>query len=284
MKPIVKWPGGKTQLLGHIRAMRPEKHNKYYEPFLGGGAVLLNLEPERATVNDLNLELINMYRQIKHAPDQVVSELREIDNAHAVSGDPKAFYYFVRSEYNQNLGIYTPEQAARLIYINKHCYNGLYRVNSRGLYNVSFNNKTKGGSFDENNIRQVSSYLQRVKILGGDFEAALDGVMSRDFVFLDSPYAPLNQTSFADYTKEGFGYKDHLRLAGLFNYLTKQGVYCMLTNHNTELVRSLYQESYIKVVQVARNINSNAAERKGEEVIITNYEPPCGIIKSWDKR
>jgi DNA adenine methylase len=272
MKPIIKWAGGKTQLLEHIRAMMPKNYNHYFEPFLGGGAVLLNLTPNKSTVNDINTELVNMYKQIRHNPDEVIEVLSLLDAKHEIASNAKAYYYAIRELFNANLTTDTPEQAARLIYINKHCFNGLYRVNAKGLFNVPFNNKLKGDSFDEMNIRQVSSYLQNVEIVTGDFESSLEGVKSGDFVFFDSPYVPLNPTSFTDYTKEGFDYEDHLRLANLYKRLSEQGVYCMLTNHNAELVNELYKDFNIKVVQVSRNINSKASARKGEEVIITNYE------------
>lgn len=272
MKPVIKWAGGKTQLLEHIRAMLPQNFNNYFEPFIGGGAVLFDLAPTKATVNDINSELVNMYLQIKSAPDMVVSTLSLLDEKHESVIDAKSYYYSIRELFNQELGSNTPEQAARLIYINKHCFNGLYRVNAKGLFNVPFNNKLKGDSFDATNIYQLSSYLQSVEILSGDFESALADVRCGDFVFFDSPYVPLNPTSFTDYTKEGFDYEDHVRLADLYKRLSKQGVYCMLTNHNTDLVSELYKDFHIKVVQVSRNINSKASARKGEEVIITNYE------------
>lgn len=272
MKPVIKWAGGKTQLLEHIRAMMPAHCNHYYEPFIGGGAVLLDLAPSGATINDINSELINMYRQIKTDPDGLICALGGLDAAHEEAPEAKAYFYGVRDAFNNCKDSATAEQAARLIYLNKHCFNGLYRVNAKGLFNVPFNNKKKGNSFDEDNIRQVSAYLQGVEIRCGDFEAVLDGVEHGDFVFFDSPYVPLNPTSFTDYTKEGFDYGDHVRLAELYKRLSEQGVSCMLTNHNTELVRALYKDFHIKVVQVSRNINSRASERTGEEVIITNYE------------
>lgn len=272
MKPVIKWAGGKTQLLEYVRAMMPNKYNHYYEPFIGGGAVLLDLAPERATVNDINTELVNMYQQIKDSLDAVLDELRMLDEQHENSIDAKAYFYSVREQYNKNLNTNSPEQAARLIYLNKHCFNGLYRVNGKGFFNVPFNNKLKGESFEETNIRQVSAYLKNVVLLTGDFETAVADAKAGDFVFFDSPYVPLNPTSFTDYTKEGFDYEDHVRLANLYKKLSEQGVYCMLTNHNTELVNELYKDFHIRVVQVSRNINSKATDRKGEEVIITNYE------------
>ena len=272
MKPIIKWAGGKTQLLEYIRAMRPKSYGHYFEPFLGGGAVLFDLIPENSTVNDINPELVNMYIQIKERPDEVLSFLAKLDLEHESALDHKQFYYSTRDSFNLNLNSETAQQAARLIYINKHCFNGLYRVNAKGYFNVPFNNKRKGDSFDEANIRAVSAFLQGVKMMRDDFEAAVKDAKPGDFVFFDSPYVPLNPTSFTDYTQEGFDYEDHVRLANLYKKLSEKGVLCMLTNHNTDLVNELYKDFNIRVFQVARNINSRATERKGEEVIITNYD------------
>lgn len=272
MKPIIKWAGGKTQILEHVNSLKPKFFNTYYEPFIGGGAVLFNLAPNSAIINDINPELINMYEQVKNNVDEVIFYLKEIDTLHENSLDAKDFYYSMRNDFNKNLLSNTAKQAARLIYINKHSFNGLFRVNKMGAFNVPFNNKLKGDSFIESNLKEVSNYLKNVTIMMGDFENVISNADKGDFVFFDSPYAPLNPTSFTDYTKEGFELKDHIRLSEVFKKLTDKGVYCMLTNHNTDLVRDLYKEFNVKVVQVSRFINSDSSNRKGEEVIITNYE------------
>ena len=196
MKPVVKWAGGKAQLLDHIKALLPRRYNVYYEPFLGGGAVLFGISPCSSIVNDINPELVNMYLQIKLFPFELISSLKEIDIRHEESGNAKDYYYNIRDKFNKNLGSNTTEQAAMLIYINKHCFNGLYRVNSKGLFNVPFNNKIKGESFSEDNIYSVSKVLQDVTIMLGDFESAIASAKEGDFVFFDSPYAPVSPTSF----------------------------------------------------------------------------------------
>ena len=272
MKPIIKWLGGKTQCLNYIKELMPSTYNKYYEPFLGGGAVLLDLCPKEAIVNDINPELINMYNQIKYNREKVIWELDAIDDKHECFVDPKQFYYAVRENFNLWRGSNTPEQAARFIYLNKHCFNGLYRVNSKGEFNVPFNGKLSGMSYDKmSHLVDVSKQLQNVELKCGDFEDTLKEATTRDFCFIDSPYAPLTPTSFVDYTKEGFAYEDHLRLARVFNELTARGVYCMLTNHDTELIRELYSRYHITEVDVRRSINRDGSNRKGKEVIITNY-------------
>ena len=167
---------------------------------------------------------------------------------------------------------YDVELAALFVFINKHCFNGLYRVNGKGLFNVPYNNSRRT-SADENVIREVSKYLKGVKIINGDFEEACKDAKKGDFVFIDSPYAPLNPTSFESYTKEGFDIESHKRVAKLYDELTGRGCYCMLTNHNTELINELYgNKGYkIDVVSVKRMINSDASNRVGKEVIICNY-------------
>ena len=188
--------------------------------------------------------------------------------------DGKKYYYSIREHYNDKLmkAEYDVELAALFVFINKHCFNGLYRVNGKGLFNVPYNNSRRV-SVDEKTIMEISKYLQGVTITDGDFEAACKDAKKKDFIFIDSPYAPLNPTSFESYTKEGFDIDSHKRLAKLFDELTDKGCYCMLTNHNTDLINELYgNKGYkIDVVSVKRMINSDASNRVGEEVIICNY-------------
>lgn len=271
MKPIVKWVGGKTQLLPQIRERLPKEFDTYYEPFFGGGSALLDLNPTKAVVSDINPELINLYRQVRDNVEEVIRHLTIYDNQHEIWSEQKDYYYTMRSCFNKELGVNTAQQAALLIYLNKHCFNGLYRVNSKGEFNVPFNGKLSGRSADPDHLREVSTRLKSVDILCGDFEDTVKDTKPGDLVFLDSPYAPLTPTSFTDYTKEGFGYEDHLRLADLFKRLSEKGVYCILTNHDTELIRELYKDYKIETVDVRRSINRNGSDRTGKEVIITNY-------------
>ena len=180
----------------------------------------------------------------------------------------------MRERYNNKLikEEYDTELAALFIFLNKHCFNGLYRVNGKGLFNVPYNN-SKRESINNESIMAVSEFLENVKIMQGDFEKACNNAQKGDFVFFDSPYAPLNPTSFESYTKEGFDIESHKRLADLFERLTDKGCYCMLTNHNTDFINVLYGDKGYKmdVVRVKRMINSNASKRVGEEVIIYNY-------------
>lgn len=270
--PFVKWAGGKRQLIPQIRERMPEKYNDYYEPFIGGGAVIFDLLPANALINDINKALINTYRTICNEPDAFLIEVNRLDND--MWEDGKKYYYSIREHYNDKLmrSEYDVELAALFVFINKHCFNGLYRVNGKGLFNVPYNNSRRV-SVDEDVIIATSEYLRGVTIIDGDFEQACKNAKKGDFVFIDSPYAPLNPTSFESYTKEGFDIESHKRLAKLYDELTARGCYCMLTNHNTELINDLYgNKGYtIDVVSVKRMINSDASNRVGEEVIICNY-------------
>ena len=270
--PFVKWAGGKRQLLPQIKERMPEKYNNYFEPFVGGGAVTFELLPANALINDINKALINAYKQICNAPEAFLKAVKNLDTEMWEHG--KEYYYFLREHYNNKLmkAEYDVELAALFVFINKHCFNGLYRVNGKGLFNVPYNNSRRA-SVDENTIMEISEYLQGVTIINGDFEVACKDAKKDDFIFIDSPYAPLNPTSFESYTKEGFDIESHKRLAKLFDELTVRGCYCMLTNHNTALINELYgNKGYkIDVVSVKRMINSDASKRVGEEVIICNY-------------
>lgn len=270
--PFVKWAGGKRQLLPQIKERMPEKYNNYIEPFVGGGAVVFGLLPENALINDINKALINAYRQICNEPDMFLKVINKLDQE--MWEDGKKYYYSLREHYNDKLmkAEYDVELAALFVFINKHCFNGLYRVNGKGLFNVPYNNSRRS-SVDESVIMEVSEYLQGITIMNGDFQEISASAKKGDFIFLDSPYAPLNPTSFESYTKEGFDIESHRRLSKFYDELTAKGCYCMLTNHNTELINELYgNKGYkIDVVNVKRMINSDASNRVGEEVIICNY-------------
>ena len=270
--PFVKWAGGKRQLLPKIKERMPKAWKWYYEPFVGGGALLFDLQPEKAVINDCNRPLIHTYNQIREKPEDFLRTIHQLDTELQERG--KEYYDFLRLQYNNKLryGEYDTRLAALFVFLNKHCFNGLYRVNKRGLFNVPYNN-SRSASVEDENIRAVSNYLQKVMITNGDFEAACEGAEPGDFIFFDSPYAPLNLTSFQSYTKEGFSEGDHRRLSKLYDRLTERGCYCMLTNHNTDLIKDLYgSKGYrMDVVGVKRSINSDASKRVGEEVIICNY-------------
>jgi len=268
--PFVKWAGGKRQLLQYINERLPVKYERYIEPFVGGGAVFFELQPDVAFINDINRALINSYRYIKVEPDGFMEQVQVLDER-IVEGQ-KEYFYKTREKYNDKImkEEYDVELAALFVFLNKHCFNGLYRVNGKGLFNVPYNNSVHA-SCSKEGIEAVSKILQRVEISEGDFQVACDIAKEGDFVFIDSPYAPLNPTSFDSYTKEGFDIESHERLAEVFVDLTGRGCYCMLTNHNTDFINGLYRDFKREVVNVKRMINSDANNRVGQEIIVTNY-------------
>ncbi|WP_022761916.1 DNA adenine methylase [Butyrivibrio sp. AD3002] len=274
MGPFVKWAGGKTQLLEKLHNRMPNKYGSYYEPFIGGGALLFNEKPQTAVIGDINEQLINIYEQLKNDPRAVIRAVNHVDESGVCDKD---YYLETREKYNQKIKNHEldAECAGLMIWINKHCFNGLYRVNSKGLFNVPYNNKQSGKSIDEANIMSIGYYLQnsKVDIRCQDFEELCQDVKAGDFVYFDSPYVPVSETaSFTDYTKDGFTYEDHVRLSELYKRLDSIGALVMLSNHNVPLVHELYAEFKIEEIDVRRNINSVAKKRVGKEVIVTNYE------------
>ena len=242
MNPFVKWAGGKKQLLPRLMEHVPESFDRYYEPFIGGGAFLLDLQPKRATINDINEQLLNVYMQLQSDVEALIALINELDSVEC----DKDHYLRMRELYNKKIrsAELDTECAALMIWINKHCFNGLYRVNGKGFFNVPYNNKTNGSSIDEDNLRAIAHFLSNsdVTILHGDFESACKTVRSGDFVYFDSPYVPVSETAnFTDYTKDGFSYEDHKRLAALFRELDKRGAMIMLSNHNVPLVQQNLQ-------------------------------------------
>ncbi len=271
LNPFIKWAGGKTQLIDEIRLRLPKDIKRYFEPFVGGGAVLFSLKHKKSFINDINSQLINTYNSIKNEADQLISLVNTFDSV----GCNNEYYLFLKNLYNKKVteNVFDVESASLFIWINKHCFNGLYRVNTSGLFNVPYNNKTGINSIDEDNIKNISKFLKKVEISNLDFEIFCKRVRKGDFVYFDSPYVPVSETSyFTSYTRTGFSLDDHKRLAKLFKKLSKKGVYLMLSNNDVELVHELYGDYNIDVIDVKRNINSKADKRTGREVIITNYE------------
>ena len=270
--PFVKWAGGKKQLLEKLKTKMPETYGRYYEPFIGGGALLFDLQPARGVINDINEQLLNIYRQLKFDAEKVIKKVNFLDSKPC----DNTLYLKTRDLYDAKIQAneLDAECAALMIWINKHCFNGLYRVNSKGLFNVPYNNREKGSSIDADNLRNIGAYLKNnnIEIRHGDFENAYEDIEEGDFVYFDSPYIPISETAnFTDYTKDGFSLDDHKRLANLFKKLNKKKVMVMLSNHNTPLIHELYNGFKIEIVSVRRAINSIASKRFGEEVIITNY-------------
>ncbi|MDR2612392.1 MAG: DNA adenine methylase [Deltaproteobacteria bacterium] len=273
-KPFVKWAGGKRQLLPDIGRNLPEgcREMTYFEPFLGGGAVLFALRPRRAVVSDLNSELMDAYRALQRDPDEVIGSLS------ALAGDlSEERYYEVRAWDRREgfAGLPAHERAARLVYLNRTCFNGLYRVNARGHFNVPRGSYTNPQVCDPEGLRAVGSYLREaeVRILCGDFADAVAGAGRGSFVYLDPPYhAPL--ANFTSYQSGGFGEGEQKRLRDVYEELTRRGALCLLSNSDTPFVRGIYRRGGFRVVAVkaSRNINSRGDARgKVGEVLIRNY-------------
>ena len=273
INPFVKWVGGKRQLMEQLKSSMPGQFGRYFEPFIGGGALLLDIQPADAVINDVNVQLLNVYRQLMLNADAVVRAYEEIDSQPV----DNARYLAVRELYNGK--ILADEQdtecAAMFIWLNKHCFNGLYRVNRKGLFNASWNKETGRIPLDADNLRRLGSYLKtgRVSIRNCDFEKACEDAKPGDFVYLDPPYVPESSSAdFTSYAKTGFGLEDHRRVADLVRKLTARGVYVMVSNNDVPLVRELYAEFDINAVDARRMINRDAAKRTGREVIVTNYK------------
>ena len=274
LRPFVKWAGGKTQLLERLHAYMPETYNNYFEPFIGGGSFFLNIAPKKATINDFNAELVCAYKCFQN--DELFESLKNELKKHEVNHSEE-YYYQIRSMDKEEgfltLPIYV--RAARMIYLNKSCFNGLYRVNSKGFFNVPSGRKKKVVTFDEDNFDSLREYFRNndIMILNGDFEDAVKNAKAGDFVYFDPPYDVIeNKNSFTSYAKNDFGKDEQIRLAKLYKRLSDKGVFVMLSNHNTAFINELYKDFNIHVVNAKRMINSKADGRGDvEEVIITNY-------------
>ncbi len=273
-KPFVKWAGGKRQILDKLIKYVPEDFNTYYEPFVGGGALFFELSPKNAVINDSNEELINVFRCIKDE-EKLTKMCNELN--HHEANHSEEYYYKIRNidrdkkKFNR-LSDY--KRAARTIYLNKACFNGLYRVNSKGEFNVPFGKKLKVNTYEGQNIGIIHAYLNfnNINILSIDFEEAVKDAKEGDFIYFDPPYDS-DTSTFNSYTEDGFSKDEQIRLSNVFKNLSDRGCFVMLSNHNTVLINELYKDFYIHKITAKRNINSDGKKRgKVEEVIITNYE------------
>ncbi len=270
---LVKWAGGKKQLLEQFKPFFPIKIKRYFEPFVGGGTIaffLLKTHPEIENIflSDINKELIITYNVVKRDVEELINLLNRYKLKHN-----KEFYSKVREEDVDKL---TPIQtAARFIYLNKTCFNGLYRVNSKGKFNVPMGNYKNPGICNEKDLREISKLLQKDDIKMFQFYDAVKNTQKGDFIYFDPPYYPLKRESFTTYTKEQFLEKEQERLAELFKELDKRGCKVMLSNSDTPFIKNLYKGYNIHIVKATRMINCDATKRgKINEVVITNYKIP----------
>ncbi len=266
-KPFVKWAGGKRQLIQKLIEFAPENFNNYFEPFLGGGALFFELSKNnkinKCYLNDSNSLLINSYKTIKEKPTELIKELKN-----GKYKNEKEAFLKIRSEEPVDL----VKATARFIYLNKTSFNGLYRVNSKGKFNVPFGKYTNPTICDERNILAVNKALQKDELLNVDFDKAVGKAKKGDFVYFDPPYASLNSASFTKYTKNDFNEKDQKRLFETFVKLDKKGCFVMLSNSHVPSILDLYKNFNIKTVNATRMINCKAGGRgKIKEVVVTNY-------------
>lgn len=261
-KPLLKWAGGKTQLLSALKKHVPNHFNTYIEPFVGGGALFFGLNPKRAIISDLNPELINVYRCVADDVDSVTAYLLSLKNE-------RQEYYRIRALDYHALDRFFA--AARTIYLNRTCYNGLFRVNKYGRFNVPFGQYKSPRICATGVLRAASHALQEVKIICADYKTVLkDYAQPNDLVFLDPPYLPVSKyAGFKRYTKEQFGVDDHRELAKEVRRLSDRGCHVILTNSNHPLAHELYREFEMKIISTRRNISSKALTRNGEDVIVT---------------
>lgn len=273
LKPFVKWAGGKTQLLKRLLPLVPE-FDTYYEPFVGGGAMLFTLQPKKAVIADTNKPLYNAYQVVRSS--DVVSLINTIDMLETFVDD-ETNYRNMRATFNAMPDKEESDTAkcALFFVLNRRCYNGLFRVNSKGEFNVPWGKNVHKGKVDKNNLLLLHDYLNSnsIDINLGDFEEQVKRARENDFVFFDSPYIPTSKTAgFTRYTTNDFKYEDHVRLANVYKELSERGVKCLLTNSNTPLAKELYKDYHIREVNVMRAINSDVSKRVGREIIVTNYE------------
>ena len=276
MKPILKWAGGKRHIALGLQEHFPLDWNEgtYFEPFVGGGALLLHLEPTRSVVSDVNLRLISFYRHVKSDPSSLYNSiLKTKGEFDSLKLEAKKDYFLdVRRKFNASV----PESlnSASLLYVlNKLCFNGLYRENSRGEFNVPFGQKKLLQVMEFTDLESVSRILASTEILNADFEVAVKSAQPGDFVYLDPPYIPINETAnFTSYSSGGFGVADQQRLAELMLLFQNQGIKAMCSNSDTALTREIYGRLHFESIQAPRMVSATAAGRGSiSELIITNY-------------
>jgi len=274
LAPFVKWAGGKTQLLDEIKKRMPKSFNHYFEPFVGGGALFFSVAPEKASINDFNEELMFAYQAIRSDSlfTKLTKKLEEHEEKHS-----EDYYLEIRAlDRTPNFKkLPIEERAARLIYLNKACFNGLYRVNSKGYFNVPSGKKAKVKAFNRESLHNIHNYFasNKIEFTSLDFEIAVKNARKGDFVYFDPPYDPFEEKqTFTSYSKDNFGRDAQIRLFKVFDELSHRGVYVMLSNHNTQFIRDLYKDYNLSVVGARRSINSVGSKRGTvEEIIITNY-------------
>ena len=267
-KPFIKWAGGKRQIIKELTDSLPKNYNRYFEPFIGGGALFFAVRPKNAYISDINPELINLYNTVKNNTHSLIKDLRRYKNT-------ETEFYKIRNldrtpDYKNLTNI---EKAGRFIYLNKTCYNGLYRTNSKGQFNAPYGFYKNPNIIDEQNLKICSELLKETEIGLSDFSNIENKIKTRDFVYFDPPYIPINKTSsFTKYYKDDFNTGSQIKLKELCDRLNKKNIYFMLSNSYNETALNLYKEYNIKKINAIRAINCKADKRGTiNELIITNY-------------
>jgi len=266
---VVKWAGGKRQLINQFQKYFPKEVKRYIEPFVGGGAIAFHIiqtkKPKKVFLSDLNEELINVYGSIRDNIEDLINLLKKYQKKHS-----EELYYITRKEDPEVMSKLS--RAARFIYLNKTCFNGLYRVNSKGQFNVPIGDYKNPKICPENELREMSKLLKKVKLKSQSFEKILKSTKRGDFVYFDPPYYPLNKSSFTKYVKGDFLEDEQKALFNLFKKLDKKGCKVMLSNSSAKFIKDLYKPYNIHFVEATRMINCHADKRgKVKEVVITNY-------------
>ena len=266
-RPFIKWAGGKRQLLQILNNFAPQNHGRYFEPFLGGGALFFSRRPAHATVSDANPDLINCYMVVRDHLGDLIDSLERHKNE-------EKYFYSIRAKNPSELS--DVARASRFIYLNKTCFNGLYRENSDGKFNTPFGRYANPTIIDRVNLQAVNNYLANadVKIICRDYHEVVNDAKAGDFIYFDPPYNPLTTTaSFTKYFRNDFGEWQQRELASLFRELTRDGIFSILSNSNTRLIHELYQGFDIRPVEASRSINCKGGQRgrQANEVLIKNF-------------
>ena len=272
-KPFLKWAGGKQQLLGQFQSLLPVRFQRYVEPFVGGGAVFFHLwnsgkTSSEALLFDINPELVNAYKVVRDKPNELI----EILSSHQLNHSYE-YYYRVRNLDRNGTHLNEIERAARILYLNRTCFNGLYRVNSKGQFNVPMGSYKNPKILDKKLLQADSQALQNVSVEIRDFRSIVNIAQEGDFFYFDPPYDPVSKTaSFTSYTSDSFSDEDQRQLANIFRILTEKRCLCMLSNSYTSFILDLYRDFRIEIVLANRAINSDPQKRGNiQEVVVLNY-------------
>lgn len=273
-KPFLKWAGGKSRVAKEITSFFPEKFNRYIEPFVGGGAIYFAISPQKGLLNDLNKCLIGTYEIIRDRPNELIKRLSKIDKEyHSLSTlEQKEKYYYDSRELYNKIDTVDAEKYALFIFLNKTGFNGMYRENSKGQYNIPFGKHEKCLICDTNNILNVSKDLADVTLTSGDYKEALKSAQKGDLIYLDPPYVPVSKTSnFTQYQKEGFNFDEHLLLRDLALKLHKKGCYVVISNSSCKESKELYSDSAFKIHSIKITRLIHRSKKVVPEIVVTNF-------------